>query len=164
MGDTNEPALFSNERQANVESTIAMIEDILIELGHVVQSCRNLSESETPSWTITKGSAETTITILEQQTQPRVRVSSLVVTIGEATDRLPLFSMLLQLNAQAIVGAAFALQSEHVLLVAERSTTDLDRSELWQLISVVRDLADEYDDKIVAQHPGTTLGGQKGTP
>lgn len=155
--------LFANEREANLDSTISMIEDILIELGHVVEDCRNLSEASTPSWRVKKGSAWTRIEILnvsekEKEKGYRVQVVATVVTLSDKADKLPFFEKLLRLNSSLECGAAFALSGDEIILTSERSTMDLDRSELWDLISVVRDLADEHDDKLVSEFAGLSLG------
>jgi hypothetical protein len=55
-------------------------------------------------------------------------------------------------------GNAFAVDRDRVLLVAERSTLDLDRSEILDLIKRVTVTADDHDDQLVAQFGGT-LGG-----
>lgn len=154
--------LFANESEANLDSTISMIEDILIELGHVVEDCRSESDGKPASWRVKKGSAWTRIEILEEDSKKskgyRVRVVATVVTLGSDVDKLLLFEKLLRLNASHVRGAAYALRGAEIILTSERSTLDLDRSELWELISVVRDLADENDDKLVAEFGGLTLG------
>lgn len=49
-------------------------------------------------------------------------MSAKVIVPDGATDRVRLYQRLLELNASAIKGAAFALQDGAVLLIAERST------------------------------------------
>ena len=77
-------ALFANQREANLQSTIALVEEVLTELG----------------------------------------------------------------------GAAFATDHDQVLLVAERSTLDLDRSEVRDLVLHVTTTADDHDDVLVARFGG----------
>ncbi len=149
-----QPALFANQWQANLESTIAMVEDILIDLGHIVNDCRTDDFAQTPSWRVRKGSAWTRIELNRGKQSYRVRVVATVVRLGASVDRLPLYEKLLQLNSSHVSGAAFALVDNQILLTSERSTMDLDRSELLALISAVRDLANEYDDKLVSQFAG----------
>ncbi|MBL4637649.1 MAG: YbjN domain-containing protein [Kofleriaceae bacterium] len=148
--------LFANQREANMESTIAMIEDILINLGHIVEDCRTDDFAQTPSWRVRKGSAWTRIELRKGKHSYRVRVVATVVSLSASVDRLALYEKLLQLNSSHVSGAAFALDDNQILLTSERSTMDLDRSELWDLISAVRDLADEYDDKLVSQFEGVS--------
>ncbi len=148
--------LFSNEREANLESTVAMMEDVLIELGHIVEECRQDRPGSAQSWTIRKGSASIGIALVEHPMSGfRLRVSATVMTLNEKVDRETLFARLLTLNAVEVTGAAFALQDSRVLLLSERSTLDLDRSELRDLVNTVQVFADEYDDKLVREFGGT---------
>ncbi len=148
-------SLFANEREANMESTVAMVEDVLIELGHFVNECRHERAGSAAAWTIRKGSASIDIDIVEHPKSFRLRVSATVLTLGKDVNRESLFSRLLALNAVEITGAAFALQDPEVLLLSERSTLDLDRSELRELVYTVQNFADEYDDKLVDEFGGT---------
>ncbi len=148
-------SLFANEREANLESTVAMAEDVLIEFGHFVNECRREREGSAAAWTIRKGSASIDIDLVEHPKSYRLRVSAIVMTIDDDVPREALYARLLQLNAVAITGAAFALQEPHVLLLSERPTLDLDRSELAELVDTVRTFADDYDDKLVDEFGGT---------
>lgn len=148
-------SLFANEREANLESTVAMTEDVLIELGHFVNDCRRTRTGSAHSWTIRKGSAIISIDLVEHPDSYRVRVSAVVMTLDIKVNRLALFQRLLNLNALEVTGAAFALQEDEVLLLSERSTLDLDRSELRDLICVVRSFADAFDDTLVDEFGGT---------
>ncbi len=148
-------SLFANEREANLESTVAMVEDVLIELGHFVNDCRLKRAGSTHSWLIRKGSASVAIDLIEEKAFYTVRVSAVVMTMDEKVDKLALFSHVLALNASKVSGAAFALEGKELLLLSERNTLDLDRSELHSLVDVVRHVADEYDDKLVEEFGGT---------
>lgn len=147
--------LFANEREANLESTVAMAEDVLIEFGHFVNECRRVRPGCANAWTIRKGSATIWIDIVEHPASYRVRVSAIVMTLDDKVNRAALFQRLLNLNAVEVTGAAFAVQGDEVLLLSERSTLDLDRGELRDLVSVVRAFADDFDDKLVAEFGGT---------
>ena len=63
---------------------------------------------------------------------------------------------LLTLNAGTLVGVAFGLNGDHVVLVAERNTFDLDLSEVQDMINRVGHYADYYDDALVNE-----FGGQR---
>ncbi len=157
--EESKTSLFANEREANLESTVAMVEDVLIEFGHFVNECRRERTGSAQAWTIRKGSASIDIDLVEHPKSYRLRVSATVMTIDEDVNRERLFSRLLALNAVEITGAAFALQDPEVLLLSERTTLDLDRSELAELVDTVRTFADDYDDKLVEEFGGT-LGTQ----
>jgi|GEM_PF-640861 len=159
--------LFENEREANLSSTVAMIEDVLVELGHFLNECRVdmpkreatgvLEAAEYREWRVIKGSASIRIALVDREDFLKLRVVSPVLTVDAGVDTAALYTHLLQLNCEAIAGAAFAVSGPEVLLVAERSTLDLDRSEVLDLIRRVQNYADDHDDQLVAR-----FGGQLG--
>lgn len=151
--------LFENGREANLTSTVAMVEDVLIELGHFLNECRTDDDTAHRAWRVVKGSAAVRITLMDRNDYTHLRVVSAVMTIDTGVDIEALYSHLLSLNATEIHGAAFGLRSKEVLLVAERSTLDLDRSEVLDLIKRVESYADDYDDKLVATFGGL-MGGE----
>tara|TARA_R110002096_G_scaffold77896_4_gene183224 strand:+ start:24458 stop:24943 length:486 start_codon:yes stop_codon:yes gene_type:complete len=155
MMEESNTSLFANEREANLESTVAMVEDVLIELGHFVNECRRERPGSAEAWTIRKGSASIEVDLVEYPKGYRLRVSATVMTLGSEVNREALFARLLALNAVEITGAAFALQDPEVQLLGERTTLDLDRGELRELVDTVRNFADEFDDKLVEEFGGT---------
>ena len=147
-------SLFANEREANLLSTVAMVEDVLIEFGHFVNECRRDRVGSAHAWAFQKGSATIAIDLVEHPASWRLRVSAIVMTTNDTVDKLGLYEQLLTLNAVEVTGAAFAIQGSEVLLLSERNTIDLDRSEVRDLVLIVRTFADEYDDKLVDQYGG----------
>lgn len=143
-------ALFANQRETNLQSTIALIDEVLGELGHDPKSCR----VDDNTWRIRKGSAMTSATLVSRTEFTHLRVASVVMTLDDKVDRPDLYAHLLDLNA-TLCGAAFAVQGDQVLLVSERSTLDLDRSEVRELIKRVTTYADDHDDVLVARFGGT---------
>ncbi|HUJ60765.1 MAG TPA: YbjN domain-containing protein [Kofleriaceae bacterium] len=148
-------ALFANQREANLASTVALIEAVLDELGYGAgKSPIPPGEGELRAWRIRKGSATTTIALIERPDFTHVRIAAVVMTLDAAVDRAALFGHLLEINAR-LCGNAFALDRDRVLLVAERSTLDLDRSEVADLLTRVATNADNHDDALVARFGGT---------
>ena len=150
--------LFDNQREINLASTTVMIEDVLVELGHFVNETRADADGAVRSWRIRKGSATVRISLLDRADFTHVRVSSAVMRLDSAVPRVALFTHLLHENTE-LTGAAFALRGDTVLLQTERSTLDLDRSEVLDLITRVTTYADEVDDALVARYGGE-LGGE----
>ena len=148
-------ALFANQRETNLASTVALIEAALIELGQPPES-RVDDRSALFAWQIPKGSSITHVALIHRREFTHLRVSATVMTLDARVDRGSLFAHLLDLNA-ALCGVAFATQADRVLLVGERSTLDLDRSEILDLIRRVTAYADEHDDVLVAR-----FGGRRG--
>lgn len=150
--------LFANQREANLASTVALVETVLAELGHPAPDSRVKGGAALHAWRIPKGSATTKVSLIHRSEFSHLRVCSTVMTLDDRVDRLALFGHLLDLNS-SMAGAAFATDGDLVLLVGERSTLDLDRSEVMDLIRRVTTYADEHDDVLVAR-----FGGLLGEP
>jgi hypothetical protein len=147
-------ALFANQRETNLASTLALLEDVLRELGHPPQTSAIRDSSALHAWRIPKGSAVTRVTLINRSDFTHLRVCAVVMTLDDKVDRPALFAHLLGLNA-TLAGAAFASDGDQVLLVSERSTLDLDRSEIFDVIQRVTTLSDDHDDVLVARFGGT---------
>jgi hypothetical protein len=147
-------ALFANQRASNLQSTIALVEEVLGELGHPAGESRVDDPAVAHAWQISKGSATSRITLADRAAFTHIRVCATVMTLDEKVDRPALFAHLLELNA-GLAGAAFATDGDRVLLLAERSTLDLDRSEVLDLVRRITTSADDHDDVLVARFGGT---------
>jgi hypothetical protein len=148
-------ALFANQREANLQSTIALIEEVLVELGH--PPARVTVDGTLHAWRVAHGSASVVVSLVERPQFTHLRISAVVMTLDNQVARAELFAHLLTLNA-SLCGNAFALEGDRVLLLAERSTLDLDRSEILDLVRRVTRNADDHDDALVAKFGGS-LGG-----
>jgi hypothetical protein len=148
--------LFANQRETNLASTIVLVEATLAELGHPAPASRIKDPTALHAWKIPNGSSVTRVTLIHRTEFTHLRVCAIVMTLDHAVDRPALFTHLLDLNA-SLCGVAFATAGDQVLLVAERSTLDLDRSEVLELIRRVTTYADEHDDVLV-----TRFGGRLG--
>lgn len=148
------PGLFANHREANLASTVALVEAVLAELGHPAPASRSVPRSEFNAWQIAKGSSRTRVSLIHRTDFTHLRVCATLLTLDDRVDRLALYAHLLELNA-GLCGAAFAIEGDRVLLVGERSTLDLDHSEVLQLLSLVATHADEHDDRLVKRFGGS---------
>jgi hypothetical protein len=146
--------LFANQRETNLASTVALVEAALAELGHPAPGSRIKDPTAMHAWQIPKGSAVTRVTILNRSEFTHIRVCAIVMTLDGKVDRPSLHAHLLELNS-ALCGAAFATDGDQVLLLGERSTLDLDRSEILDLIKRVTTYADDHDDVLVARFGGS---------
>lgn len=146
--------LFANQREANLQSTVHLVEAALAELGHPSPGSRVKDATALHAWQIPKGSAVTRVTLIDRHEFTHIRVCAIVMTVDGKVDRAALHQHLLELNA-ALCGAAFATHGDQVLLLGERSTLDLDRSEVLDLIRRVTTYADDHDDVLVARFGGT---------
>ena len=146
--------LFANQRETNLASTLQLVEAALAELGHPAPGSRIADPTALHAWKIPKGSAVTKVTLLDRAEFTHIRVCAIVMTLDAKVDRAALYAHLLELNAK-LTGAAFATDGDQVLLLGERSTLDLDRSEVLELIRRVTTYADDHDDVLVARFGGT---------
>jgi hypothetical protein len=145
--------LFANQRETNLSSTVALVESALQQLGYPPANSRVNDTSALHAWEIPQGSALTKVTILHRAEFTHLRVCAVVMTLDGRVDRPALHAHLLELNA-GLSGAAFATAGDQVLLLSERSTLDLDRSEVLDVIKRVSTCADEHDDVLVARFGG----------
>src|SRR3569623_3098582 len=143
--------LFANQRETILSSTVALVEEVLRELGHDPGAARQ--ESANHTWRSRTGSAVTRISLFPTGELSHIRVEAVVVTLDEKVDRPSLFAHLLVQNV-SLCGEAFALHGERVVLVPERSTIDLDRSEVRELVVRVTTTADDHDVRLVAAFGG----------
>jgi len=150
-------SLFANQRESNLASTIGLVEQALMQLGHAPEARRVNEPGVDQAWRIVLGSATTRIAVSRRAAFPHLRVSSVVMTLDAAVDRPALFAHLLELNA-SLCGAAFATEGDHVLMVSERSTLDLDLSEVLELIQRVAAYSGDHDDVLVARFGGRAGG------
>jgi hypothetical protein len=144
-------ALFSNQREANAQSTIALVEAVIAELGY--PSTPITEPGTLIGWRLAKGSATATVTLVDRAEFTHLRVCAVVMTLDAKVDRAALHAHLLDLNA-GLCGSAFATSGDQILLLAERSTLDLDRSEVRDAITRVTEAADDHDDVLVARFGG----------
>jgi hypothetical protein len=147
-------SLFANQREANLQSTLHLVEAALADLGHPAPASRIKDVSALHAWQIPMGSAITRVTLLDRAEFTHIRVCAIVMTADDTVDRYALHKHLLESNA-SLCGAAFATDGDQVLLVGERSTLDLDRSEVLEMIKRVTTYADDHDDVLVARFGGT---------
>lgn len=147
-------ALFANQRETNLASTLALVEDVLTELGHPPSASQIKDPRALHAWRIPKGSAVTRVTLISRADFTHLRVCAVVLTMDSKVDRPALFEHVLGLNA-TLAGAAFATDGDQLLLVSERSTLDLDRSEILDVIQRVTTMSDDHDNVLVARFGGT---------
>lgn len=146
--------LFANQRETNLASTVQLVEAALAELGHPAPGSRVKDATALHAWQIPKGSAVTRVTLINRSEFTHIRVCATVMTLDASVDRPSIHQHLLELNG-ALCGAAFATDGDHVLVLGERSTLDLDRSEVLELIRRVTTYADDHDDVLVARFGGS---------
>jgi hypothetical protein len=150
--------LFSNKQEANLRVCIQMVEDAITALGHVPDDSRIDSPDDLPAWRVQKGSAAVYVQLGISGESNVLRVTAPVLKMAPDVNEPRLFRRLLELNGSKVAGAAFGIRDDHVVLVAERTTIDLDPSEVMDIIKRVEDFADHYDDVLVDEFGGRRAG------
>ncbi|MBW2731049.1 MAG: YbjN domain-containing protein [Deltaproteobacteria bacterium] len=133
-----------------------MIESVIRELG--LDPEQNRLNTEGPAWGLARGSAEVFIFVNpgnEDERGNHLQCVSPVMKVPETSaNQLALFQHILHLNASELTCAAFALKGDTVVLTADRSTLDLDASEVRDLVLNIGYYADLYDDSLVNEFGG----------
>ena len=139
-----------------------MVEEVISGLSLV--PAENRLQSQQPQgygWGVMKGSAEVFIFLIpgeeKQERYHSFQVVSPVMKLPEINaSKVALYRRLLELNVEVLSGVSFGIKGDTVLLVADRSTEDLNASEVRTMILRVGYFADRYDDELVSQ-----FGGQR---
>jgi hypothetical protein len=151
-------SLFANQREAALASAVALVEQALGERGYIRDATSAADPDASQAWRLVIGSVTTQVTLSHRSAFPHLRVSSVVIALDATADRPALFAHLLDLNA-SLCGAAFATEGDQVLLVSERSTLDLDLSEVLDILERVTSYAVEYQRALVDRFGGRAGAG-----
>jgi len=149
---------FGSKQQSNLKATNEMVEKVISELGLGSEDNHLQTDDGSLGWGLMRGSAQVYIFIRpgpEEEEFSSIQVVSPLMRVPEVeTVRTSLYRHLLNLNAQEITGAAFGIKDDTVVIITDRSTQDLDRSEVKDMILRVGYFADMYDDALVTQFGG----------
>ncbi len=146
-------ALFSNKQEANLRSCIRMIEDALESLGHPPENSRCESADDLPAWHVDAGrGAHVDVHLGVEDDKNVLRVSATVASLPslDAAVQARVFKKLLELNAGEVKGVAFGIVGDDVVLVSERTTIDLDPSEVEDSLRRIEKLAAHYAEILAA--------------
>ncbi len=153
------------DQNQNFETCHKLVDTVILELGlDPAKNRRETTDANRLAWQLRRGSAAVYIFLDARPDSNYLQVVSPVMKYDEAK-AFPLFRRLLELNSSALFGLAFGVKGDTVLLSAERSTMDIDRSEVKWMISNVGRVADHFDDKLIAEFGGVkqrqTVAGVK---
>lgn len=138
------------QEQSIHERAVTLVEEAIDRLGIDHVKARGSVDERSTQWALRRGSARIAIAVHrgEGSQAGTLRVAAPVVALPEASHRLALYQHLLELNARELVGAAFGLVADEVVVVTERSIADLNASEVDAAIRGVGRIADTYDDAL----------------
>jgi len=149
---------MSKPKKRPLPDIVKMVERVIKDLELSPSECR--LSTDDPAWGLAKGSAEVFVFINpgepDQGDEFFIQCISPVMKLPKSEhNRNALLHKLLQLNAEELAGAAFGLKGEDtVVLIADRSTIDLDPSEVKDMVLRVGYYADVYDDQLVNEFGG----------
>ncbi len=116
------------------------------------------SEPSMMAWGLTKGSASIFISLTWGQRNQTLQIFSPILVLTPQVN-INLYPTLLGLNASnELVGAAFAIRDNKVILKVERNARDLSVAAVHEMIRRIGTLADRYDDLLVEQFGGQAYG------
>lgn len=131
---------------AHLEEIIAKIEGVIAKLGVNPKQAEIAHENAIKAYALRRGSAHVLIWLRgDAEEKGHLHVFA---PCAKLVDSPPseVYRFLLEANLHATQGAAFALYQNQIVVVAQRSTEDLDPSEIEAMVRTVGRLADKYDD------------------
>lgn len=153
------PFFGKDPKTVDLRATERMVEGVIRELSLDPSENRLHTDEGNPAWGLMKGSAQVFIFInAGNPDEPNnfLQVVSPLMKVPPTKDQqLRLFSRLLTANARELTGVGFGLKGDTVVLTTDRSTADLDPSEVKEMILRVGYYADAYDDALVSEYGGT---------
>lgn len=141
-----------------VQRAVGLVEKSIAALGVDPQGTRKQREGHV-AYALRRGSARILIAVhapSAELSEGRLRVVAPVIKGVSAEQQMSLYRFLLEANARDLVGAAFGISGDEVVVVAERGVKDLDASEVDVMIRNVGRVADRYDDELAR-----TFGAQR---
>lgn len=131
----------------DVEQAVRLVESVIRGLGLDPENATIPGDATTKAYALKRGSARVIVAVHSTETGGTFRVLSPCVKLAKGSSP-DLFKHLLELNARELVGAAFGIFGEEVVVVAERTVKDLDASEVEAAIRNVGRIGDRYDDAL----------------
>jgi len=102
-----------------------------------------LGKDTSLTWRVHRGPLEIRATLRTLDDGNYLRVVAYLAEVPAGADAA-LFRRLLELNGREVTGAAFAVIDGHIALCLERTTVDLDRSEIVDAFRRIADYAERY--------------------
>ena len=141
----------------DLERAVDLVEEAIRGLGIDPAQSRS-ARSGPAAYALRRGSARILVAVHPpsgERREGRLRVVAPVIRLPPPEAERDLFRRLLELNAAELVGVAFAVTGDEVIVVAERSVRDLDASEVDRTIRDVGRVADRYDDELATRYGAT---------
>jgi hypothetical protein len=142
--------MSSEPTSPDFEQAVERVETVIRGLGLDPAEASIPGDATTRAFALKRGSARVVVAVHHAESGGTFRVLAPCVRLTTTTP-VELFRHLLELNARELVGVAFGVFGDDVVVVAERSVRDLDVSEVEAAIRNVGRVADRYDDALAAR-------------
>jgi hypothetical protein len=139
--------MSSDPKSHDFEQAVQMVETVIRALGLDPAEAKIPGDETTRAFALKRGSARVVVAVHATEGGGTFRVLAPCVRV-DASAPAELFRHLLELNARELVGVAFGVFGDDVVVVAERGVRDLDKSEVEASIRNVGRVADRYDDAL----------------
>ena len=130
---------------------VEMVEATIRALGVDPAAAKIPGDDKTFAYALRRGSARVVVAVTHGEGGGQLRVLAPVVHALDASKEAAVYKRLLELNAREISGAAFGLFGNEIVAVVERSTKDLDPSEVEANVKNVGRVADRWDDALAKE-------------
>ena len=95
-------------------------------------------------WFVKVGTADILLTLISTSAAVMLQVRTSVFELSECDSKEGLYEQLLELNATELSCCAFGLEDGEVVVVSDRSMTNVDLQQVIQMIQTVSDTAHSY--------------------
>jgi hypothetical protein len=147
--------------QTEPEKTTAMIQELLESFGFNPAE-HLMSESEGQIvYGLTRGSAQLYIILNNDTAGAWVQVISPILGLPPEDQRLDCYEALLKLNAGSLVNCALGIENDKICIGSDRSTKDIQASELHDMVLCVSKFADDLDDMLAEKYGCEMLGDKE---
>lgn len=156
-------ALFADQSAEHLRLAAALIEQTIKSLGIDPEATRVSAGEGRTAYALKRGSASILVVLHPPRTgEPdgTVRFVAPVIRLPAPSDRPALFQRLLELNGGELLGVAFGIVGDEVVVLSERSVRDLDASEVDATLRAVGRVADRYDDALAKEFRATRSSDQ----
>ena len=156
-------ALFADQSAEHLRLAEALVEQTIKSLGIDPARARVSAGQGRAAFALKRGSASILIVLhppREGEPDGTLRVVAPVIRLPAPDRRPALFQRLLELNGRELLGVAFGIVGDDVVVVTERSVRDLDESEVDTTLRTVGRVADRYDDALAREFGATRSADQ----
>jgi len=156
-------ALFADQSAEHLRLAAALVEQTIKTLGIDPAATRVSAAEGSAAYALKRGSASILVVLhppRDGEPDGTIRVVAPVIRLPAPDRRPALYQRLLELNGGELLGVAFGIVGNDVVVLSERSVRDLDESEVGATLRAVGRVADRYDDALAREFGATRSSDQ----